>query len=145
MKKRILFVFMVFALLALVSGCANTGAYNTQKGAAVGAAAGALGGQLIGKDTQSTLIGTGVGALLGTIVGNMEDQRSQQQQQAIRDAQYQHQAAQQVGGVQAYQPGATTYAGSDQAPPGQWVTVPGQWVSGKWVPSHTVWQPVNPQ
>jgi hypothetical protein len=29
-------------------------------------------------------------------------------------------------------------------PPGQWVTVAGQWVSGKWVPAHNVWVPVNP-
>lgn len=28
-------------------------------------------------------------------------------------------------------------------PPGTWVTVPGQWVSGAWVPSHQVWVPEN--
>jgi hypothetical protein len=44
-----------------------------------------------------------------------------------------------------------TYASSEpvnqaplQAPPGQWVDVPGQWIGGKWVPSHKVWVPVNP-
>jgi hypothetical protein len=31
-----------------------------------------------------------------------------------------------------------------EAPPGEWVTVPGKWVNGKWVPSHRVWLPVNP-
>lgn len=30
------------------------------------------------------------------------------------------------------------------APPGQWVTVQGQWVNGRWVPAHNVWMPVNP-
>jgi len=30
------------------------------------------------------------------------------------------------------------------APPGQWVTVQGQWVNGQWAPAHNVWVPVNP-
>lgn len=34
---------------------------------------------------------------------------------------------------------------SDEAPPGQWVMQKGRWVDGKWVPSHKVWQPVNPE
>ncbi|MCX5804897.1 MAG: hypothetical protein NT010_02345 [Proteobacteria bacterium] len=29
-------------------------------------------------------------------------------------------------------------------PPGQWVTVPGQWIDGKWIPSHKAWVAVNP-
>jgi hypothetical protein len=29
-------------------------------------------------------------------------------------------------------------------PPGEWVTVPGQWVDSTWVPSHKVQVPVNP-
>lgn len=29
-------------------------------------------------------------------------------------------------------------------PPGEWVTVPGQWVEGTWVPPHKAWVPVNP-
>ncbi len=58
------------------------------------------------------------------------------------------------------QPGATVYA--TPAPPspaapypnpntpsnnsgtGEWVTVPGQWVDGTWVPQHTVLVPRNP-
>jgi len=28
--------------------------------------------------------------------------------------------------------------------PGEWVTVPGQWVQDAWVPSHRVWVPDNP-
>jgi SagB-type dehydrogenase family enzyme len=33
---------------------------------------------------------------------------------------------------------------STHNPPGEWVTVPGQWVEGKWVPAHRMWIPVNP-
>ncbi len=32
----------------------------------------------------------------------------------------------------------------NSAPPGQWVTVRGQWVNGTWIPAHNVWVPVNP-
>jgi hypothetical protein len=32
----------------------------------------------------------------------------------------------------------------NDTPPGEWVTVAGQWVNGKWVPAHNVWVPVNP-
>lgn len=40
-------------------------------------------------------------------------------------------------------PGLTgQYTGEN--PPGKWVTVPGQWVDGKWVPSHRAWVAVNP-
>jgi hypothetical protein len=46
--------------------------------------------------------------------------------------------------VYAYpDPGLTgQYTGGN--PPGQWVTVPGQWVDGKWIPSHRAWVAVNP-
>jgi hypothetical protein len=37
---------------------------------------------------------------------------------------------------------AGQYTGDN--PPGEWVTVPGQWVNGQWVPSHKTWIPVNP-
>jgi hypothetical protein len=33
---------------------------------------------------------------------------------------------------------------TDESPPGQWVDVPGQWVEGKWIPSHKAWVAVNP-
>ena len=33
---------------------------------------------------------------------------------------------------------------NQQQPPGRWMTVPGQWIGGRWVPSHQVWVPVNP-
>jgi hypothetical protein len=37
---------------------------------------------------------------------------------------------------------APSYGG--EQPPGEWVSVPGRWVGGKWVPAHNVWVPVNP-
>ena len=33
---------------------------------------------------------------------------------------------------------------SGENPPGEWITVPGQWVDGKWIPTHSTWVPVNP-
>jgi hypothetical protein len=55
--------------------------------------------------------------------------------------------------VYVYPPPREAYAYPDpdsaprprnEAPPGEWVMVPGQWVDGKWVPSHKAWVPVNP-
>lgn len=43
--------------------------------------------------------------------------------------------------------------GYSEAPPseqdnekanGEWITVPGQWVKGRWVPEHKTWVPFNP-
>jgi hypothetical protein len=42
------------------------------------------------------------------------------------------------------QPSGYRTAYNNEAPPGQWVTVAGQWVNGQWVPAHNVWVPVNP-
>jgi hypothetical protein len=116
-------------ILCFSVGCASTGYYNTQKGAAIGAGIGALAGQAIGRDTESTLIGVGTGALLGSIIGNGMDQRAQM----YRDAQ--RQTVSNSGYYGSY---------DRQSPPGQWVTVPGHWYGNVWVPSHEEWQPVNP-
>jgi surface antigen len=116
-------------ILILSVGCASTGYYNTQKGAAIGAGIGALAGQAIGRDTEATLIGAGTGALLGSIIGNGMDQNAQM----YRDEQTK----------KAY---SSNYSGSykRQSPPGRWVSVPGHWNRNVWVPSHEEWQPVNP-
>jgi len=74
------------------------------------------------------------GLLLGTVIGS-----------AISQPQYVAPAP-----AYAYPAPAGTYAYpasrgyGDQEPPGEWVTVPGRWVNGKWVPSHRVWIPVEP-
>jgi surface antigen len=127
--KRAVLAVVVLAMGFFTWSCASEG-YNTQKGAAIGAAVGALAGQAIGRNTVGTLIGAGAGALTGAIAGNAVDQdRTNRQAEATRRA--------------------PVYAASDnsvqEAPPGEWVMVPGQWVGGRWVPAHKQWVPVNPR
>lgn len=51
-----------------------------------------------------------------------------------------------------YPPPGQAYAAPDpeftakygKNPPGEWVTIPGQWVGNTWVPQHKVFVPVNP-
>lgn len=131
MRKGLLLTIII-AVSFLTVSCASTG-YNTQKGAAIGTGLGALAGQVIGRDTASTLIGAAVGGLAGVIGGNAVDQSVTNEKIAAASQQPARTAA-------AYPEGGQSLEG----PPGQWVDVPGQWVSGKWVPSHKVWVPVNP-
>ncbi|MFC1829712.1 glycine zipper 2TM domain-containing protein [Thermodesulfobacteriota bacterium] len=128
-------IMTVIIVPILVAGCASTGRYNTQKGAAIGAGIGAIAGQAIGRDTESTLIGTGVGALLGTIVGNYEDQRAADlsDRQDPSQANYRQQTQ-----YMAPEPQIRT------EPPGEWVKVPGHWKGKRWVPGYQEWRPVNP-
>ena len=123
MKRVLLTLLVVTAGFFLIS-CASQG-YNTQKGAAIGAGLGAIAGQVIGRDTASTLIGAAVGGLVGTVAGNAVDQHVTNQQK--------------VGGQQSGTIASATPEGGvspQDAPPGQWVEVPGQWIGGKWVPAH---------
>jgi outer membrane lipoprotein SlyB len=127
MKKNII------ALLIIVTGfmmfsCIHEG-YNTQKGAAIGAGLGAIAGQVIGNDTASTLIGAAVGGLVGAVGGNAVDQSV---------------ANQRIEAQQQQSTAAVVPQNTQEAPPGRWVEVPGQWAGGKWVPAHKVWVPVNP-
>ncbi len=73
MKKLAIALTLVGFLSA---GCANTGYYNTQKGAAVGAGIGAVAGQAIGRNTEATLLGAGVGGIFGMLIGNGMDQQA---------------------------------------------------------------------
>ncbi len=86
--KKICIALIIMSMV--VVGCANTGRYNTQKGAAAGAGLGAIAGQAIGRNTEATLLGAGVGTLLGSIYGNLEDQRASdlRGQQDVRQANY---------------------------------------------------------
>lgn len=127
MKNRLLVLAFVVVIAFLLQSCASTG-YNTQKGAAIGAGVGALAGQAIGHDTASTLIGAAVGGLAGVVGGNAVDQNVTNKK--IEDNTRSQAAYASPEGV--------------ENPPGNWVEVPGQWVSGKWVPAHKVWVPVNP-
>jgi hypothetical protein len=48
-------------------------------------------------------------------------------------------------GPQAYaQPYNYGPSYNQDTPPGQWVTVQGQWVNGQWIPAHNIRVPVNP-
>mgnify|MGYP000865250503 FL=1 len=131
MKRLISTALIIFLGITLAS-CASSG-YNAQKGAAIGAGLGAIGGQIIGSNTTSTLIGTAVGALAGLIAGNALDQHLNE----VNNTQVQQ-------SQMAYATPDNVSQPQVQAPPGQWVDVPGQWIGGKWVPSHKVWVPVNP-
>lgn len=124
-RSFVVFVLMVFGLAGV--SCTSTG-YNTQKGAAIGASLGALAGQIIGRNTAGTLIGLAGGALAGAIAGNAVDQNEMNKRLDSME------------GRQAYASPAT----QPETPPGQWVEVPGQWIGGKWVPTHRAWVPVNP-
>jgi hypothetical protein len=127
MKKSMIALVIITTGFMMFS-CIYEG-YNTQKGAAIGAGLGAIAGQIIGRDTASTLIGAAVGGLVGAIGGNAVDQGVAYQQ------------------MEARQPRTTAAIIPEylqEAPPGRWVEVPGQWAGGKWVPAHNVWVPVNP-
>jgi hypothetical protein len=121
MKKSAL-VLLVIGTLLWTTGCAG---YRTQGGAAIGAATGALAGQAIGHNTESTLIGAALGGVTGAVVGNAMDTYDQQR----------------YGQYNRPQLGHSSYNTGTGA--GQWVTIPGQWVNGQWVPEHQVWVPVN--
>ncbi|MBE0618936.1 MAG: OmpA family protein [Proteobacteria bacterium] len=92
--KRILCAGMAAALG--LAGCAAMET-KTGKGAAVGTAAGAAVGaglgQAIGKNTKSTLIGAAIGAAAGGLTGAAVGNYMDKQEQAMRDALAQSEAA----------------------------------------------------
>jgi hypothetical protein len=124
--KKLSAAILVLVIGILTVSCASDG-YNTQRGAVIGGVLGALTGQAIGRNTAGTMIGTAGGALLGAMIGNGVDQEE-------------------YGRRMQSGPPPRTYAGppQDAPPPGEWITVPGRWSGGRWVPAHRVWAPVNP-
>lgn len=135
--KKIIVTVIILGLISI--GCASSGRYNTQKGAALGAGLGALAGQAIGHNTEATLIGTGVGTLLGTIVGNGIDQQADE----YRDNLSETYTTQDDGYYGQYNENETAL--KRQPPPGKWVVVPGHWEGRRWVPPHEVWKPIDPR
>jgi hypothetical protein len=127
--KKMFLIILALGIGLLTFSCASTG-YNTQKGAAIGAGLGAIAGQAIGHNTAGTLIGLAGGALAGAIAGNAVDQDVTNQK------------------IESAQRPRTAYVSPEgsvnENPPGEWIQVPGAWIGGKWVPSHKVWVPVNP-
>ena len=132
MKRVIIGVVLTVVTGIFFVSCAATDyqRYNTQGGAAIGGALGAIAGQAIGGNTAGTLIGAGSGMLIGALVGNAMDQNQAYGRSSYSNPSY----------------GSNYGAFPDQGdvPPGEWVTVPGRWVNGQWVPSHKAWVPVNP-
>jgi hypothetical protein len=127
----------------------ETANQNTATGAVVGTLVGAGMGAAIGAATGNAgaagagaAIGGGVGLLGGTAMGSNAAAASEYQLQRRYDIAYQqcmYAKGNQIPGVvrrqtQAYAP--------PPPPPGtslnSWVTVPGQYVNGKWVPEHKV-------
>jgi len=160
--KSIKFLTMIVAIGFLATACVSDG-QNTGRGAVLGGIAGAVAGQAIGHNTAGTLIGAGAGALTGALIGNAHDQQVMQGRKESPYSGYPERPYDRyygpessygppdrpyaTGRPQAALPPQEGYRGpspSPEPPPGHWVDVPGQWVNGKWVPSHKVWVPVNP-
>jgi outer membrane protein OmpA-like peptidoglycan-associated protein len=94
MKKLLTTLLIVAMAISLVS-CASSSRQQkgTAIGAGVGAAAGAGLGQAIGRDTESTLIGAAIGAAVGGLAGNQIGAYMDRQEQELRNAMAQSQAA----------------------------------------------------
>jgi outer membrane protein OmpA-like peptidoglycan-associated protein len=94
MKKLLTTLLIVAMAISLVSCAANTRQQKgTAIGAGVGAAAGAGLGQAIGRDTESTLLGAAIGAAVGGLAGNQIGAYMDRQEQELRNAMAQSQAA----------------------------------------------------
>jgi len=78
------------------------------------------------------------GIVLGAILGSA---MSQPGYLPARQAAY---SAPPSGSPAYAQPYAYGTSYNQNVPPGQWVTVQGQWVNGRWIAPHNVWMPVNP-
>ena len=120
---------------------------NLATGAVVGTLVGAGIGTAIGAATGNAgagaVIGAGAGLLGGTAIGSNQGYASEWQLQRRYDIAYQqcmYAKGNQLPGVAPRWPRA--YASPPPRPPvytpGSWVTVPGQYVNGKWVPEHKV-------
>lgn len=139
-------IVVICAIGFLATACVSDG-QNTARGAVLGGILGAAAGQAIGHNTAGTLIGAGAGALSGAIMGNTYDQ--QQLERKVDSGYATGYPDRSYERPYASTPPQENYQGYPQGqypdpPPGNWVDVPGQWVNGKWVPSHKVWVPVNP-
>ncbi len=149
MKKLVILLGGLGIVALLFSGCQGPPSKSAM-GTGIGAAGGALMGQAIGGNTAGTLIGAGAGALLGGVVGSqMEKQETQQQleQQQMEIEQLRQQQMQRQQPVYGGPPAQAPAEGGQpplEAPAGHWITVPGQWIGGQWVPAHKTWVPTNP-
>ena len=93
MKKAAVFISCLSLLFMLACAGASNQESKTKEGVLVGAGVGALLGQIIGGDTEGTLIGAGVGAALGGLAGNQIGTYMDRQEQDLRAAMAQSEAA----------------------------------------------------
>ena len=127
----------------------QTANQNLATGAAVGTVVGAGLGAAIGATTghagAGAAIGAGTGLLGGTSVASSSAYSSEWQLQRRYDIAYEqcmYAKGNQIPGV--VRRGALAYAPPPPATgSGSWVTVPGQYVNGKWVPEHKVQVPLG--
>jgi len=131
----------------------ETGNQNLATGAVVGTLVGAGLGAAIGAATGNVgagaAIGGGAGLLGGTAMGANAGAASEYQLQRRYDIAYQQ--CMYAKGNQIPGSGAAPRRVSAPPPPppppgnqsGSWVTVPGQYVNGKWVPEHKVQVPAG--
>jgi len=122
-------------------------------GTAIGAGLGAAIGSASGNAGTGAAIGAGSGLIVGTSSGANAGQvygYEAQRRYDIKYMQCMYAKGNQIPGVRTRSirtapppppPGYT--AGPQSYPPGEWVTVPGQSVNGKWVPSHKAWAPLK--
>ena len=125
----------------------ETANQNVASGAVVGTIVGAAIGTAVGAATgdagAGAAIGAGAGLLGGTAMGSEAAYGSQWQLQRRYDVAYEQ--CMYAKGNQI--PGVTRRGTRVYAPPppvtgsGAWVTVPGQYANGKWVPEHKVQVP----
>jgi outer membrane protein OmpA-like peptidoglycan-associated protein len=93
--KQLIRLTIIVALAAMLTACAGATRQETGTGigAATGAGVGAILGQAIGHNTKSTLIGAGIGAVLGGVAGNQIGAYMDRQEQDLRTAVGQSEAA----------------------------------------------------
>ncbi|MFW6055154.1 MAG: OmpA family protein [Thermodesulfobacteriota bacterium] len=93
--KKYLFYTLLFALVLGIASCAGQSKQQqgTGVGAATGAGVGAILGQVFGGDTEGTLIGAGIGAAVGGLAGNQIGRYMDKQEQDLRNAVAQTEAA----------------------------------------------------
>jgi outer membrane protein OmpA-like peptidoglycan-associated protein len=93
--KRTIKILVSLILVIFMFSCAGPTQQErgTKTGALLGAAAGALLGQAIGRNTAATILGAGIGAAVGGISGNQIGAYMDRQEQELRAAMAQSEAA----------------------------------------------------
>ncbi len=93
--KRTIKILVSLILVTFMFSCAGPTQQEsgTKTGALLGAAAGALLGQAIGRNTTATILGAGIGAAVGGISGNQIGAYMDRQEQDLRAAMAQSEAA----------------------------------------------------